>query len=70
MGLSSNIMQFYLSLTLYSYSSSTVVTCLTTFASKIGPVEQKGTILGILRSLGALARSMGPIVSALCNVKK
>lgn len=29
-----------------------------------GSVNQKGTVMGILRSLGALARAMGPIVAS------
>lgn len=30
-----------------------------------GSNEEKGTITGIIRSLGALARSLGPIFSSL-----
>ncbi|RWS27459.1 major facilitator superfamily domain-containing protein 10-like protein, partial [Leptotrombidium deliense] len=64
-GLSSNSIQLIIGLTLYSFSSATVVPCLTTVASTNGPVDQKGTILGIFRSLGSLARALGPILSSL-----
>lgn len=32
-----------------------------------GSASQKGTVMGILRSLGALARAIGPIMSATGN---
>lgn len=30
----------------------------------LGSASQKGTVMGILRSLGALARAMGPVVAS------
>lgn len=42
-----------------------VVTCMTTLTSKYGNFDQKGTVLGIFRSLGALARAIGPIVASM-----
>jgi len=30
----------------------------------LGSASQKGTVMGILRSLGALARALGPIVTS------
>ena len=39
-----------------------MVPCLTALASENGPESQKGTVLGIWRSLGALARALGPVV--------
>lgn len=63
-GSASGLTQLYLGLGLYSVSSAIVVPCLTTLASNHGPKEQKGSILGIFRSLGALARSLGPLVSS------
>lgn len=30
----------------------------------VGSASQKGTVMGILRSLGALARALGPIVAS------
>lgn len=37
---------------------------MTTLTSKYGNFDQKGTVLGIFRSLGALARALGPIMSS------
>ncbi|XP_033102842.1 major facilitator superfamily domain-containing protein 10-like [Anneissia japonica] len=54
----------YLGLTLFSFASATVVPCLTTLVSTFGKDDQKGTVLGIFRSLGALARAFGPIVAS------
>lgn len=36
-----------------------------TLASQYGSPKQKGTVMGIFRSLGALARATGPIVASL-----
>lgn len=62
-GLAQNVALLYLGMFLYAVSTSFVVTCLTTLASKYGNFDQKGSVLGIFRSLGALARALGPVVS-------
>lgn len=36
-----------------------------TMASEYGRAEQKGTVMGIFRSLGALARAVGPIIASI-----
>lgn len=38
---------------------------MTTLISEYGKHDQKGTVLGIFRSLGALARSLGPIFASI-----
>ena len=45
-------------------ASATVVPCLTTMISSYGSAEQKGTVMGIFRSLGALARAVGPMLAS------
>jgi len=45
-------------------AAATVPTFLTAVASSFGTVQQKGTVLGIFRSLGALARAFGPVVAS------
>lgn len=37
---------------------------MTTIVSKFGSSDQKGSVLGIFRSLGALARAIGPIIAS------
>lgn len=64
-GLASNQIQLYIGLTLYAFASATVVPCLTTVISSSGPPDQKGVILGTFRSIGALARALGPISASL-----
>ncbi|KAK3609229.1 hypothetical protein CHS0354_035168 [Potamilus streckersoni] len=64
MGFSGTATFIYISLILFSFASATVVPCLTTMISQHGGEDQKGTILGVFRSLGALARSLGPIVAS------
>lgn len=61
-----SLIQFYIGLCLYSFASAVVIPCLTTITTKIGQENQKGAILGILRSLGCLARASGPIFA--CTV--
>jgi len=39
---------------------------MTTLTSKYGNFDQKGSVLGIFRSLGALARALGPIIASAC----
>ncbi|XP_035846818.1 major facilitator superfamily domain-containing protein 10 isoform X2 [Sander lucioperca] len=62
-GLSWNITMLYVGLALYSFAAI-VVPCLSTLVSDHGSANQKGTVMGILRSLGALARALGPVVSS------
>lgn len=38
---------------------------MTTLISKFGNSDQKGSVLGIFRSLGALARAIGPILASV-----
>lgn len=65
-GLAKTIPILYTGLALFSFGSATVVPCLSTMISHHGNADQKGKIMGIFRSLGALARAIAPIVS--CSV--
>lgn len=65
MGLSTTISHIYFSLGLYSFSSSVVVPCLTTMISSHTPKDSKGEVLGTFRSIGALARAIGPCLAAI-----
>ncbi|UXI20434.1 uncharacterized protein NH340_JMT06377 [Sarcoptes scabiei] len=51
----------YFGLIPYAYSSAIVIPTLTTLISSFGPPNQKGVLLGIFRSIGALARALGPL---------
>ena len=57
-------MMLYSGLALYSYSSAVVVSCFTVMASNFGNFDEKGAIMGAFRSLGALARAIGPLVAS------
>lgn len=48
-----------------SVATAMVVPCMMTMASTYGYPQQKGTIMGIFRSLGALARAVGPIFASI-----
>jgi MFS family permease len=55
----------YVGLVFFSFASATVPPCLTAVVSAYGTVQQKGVVMGIFRSLGALARASGPVVASL-----
>lgn len=53
-----------LGLLLYSFAAAVVVPCLSSMVAGYGAPGQKGTVMGTLRSLGALARAVGPMVAS------
>jgi len=50
----------YLGLALYSISTAFVVPMLSSLVSQYGGDHQKGAVMGVFRSLGALGRALGP----------
>ncbi|XP_049530135.1 major facilitator superfamily domain-containing protein 10 isoform X2 [Anopheles darlingi] len=64
-GLAESSPVLYLGMILFAISTAFVVTCMTTITSQYGDFHQKGTVLGVFRSLGALARAVGPIVASI-----
>lgn len=65
MGLAKERNMLILGLLLFAVSTAMVVPCMMTMASQYGSEQQKGTVMGIFRSLGALARALGPIVASI-----
>lgn len=65
MGLASSVSHIYYSLVMYAISSAIVVPCLTTIISSKCPEESRGVVMGTFRSIGALARAIGPILACL-----
>jgi ferrochelatase len=55
----------YLGLFFLSVGSAMAIPCLTSLVSILTPSEVQGTSIGIFRSLGALARVVGPITASL-----
>lgn len=64
-GLAESSAMLYAGMILFAISTAFAVTCLTTLVSKYGNDDQKGSVLGIFRSLGALARALGPVVGSI-----
>ncbi|CAI5455072.1 unnamed protein product [Caenorhabditis angaria] len=54
----------YAGLFFYAIASATVVTCLTSLVHIVHPENEKGVLAGIFRSLGCLARALGPIIAS------
>ena len=48
--------------------SAVVIPCITAMTAAYGRADQKGAVMGTLRSLGALARAVGPLASSIGNV--
>lgn len=65
-GLASTQSLLYLGLLLFAVSTSMVVPSTMTLVSQFGSESQKGTVMGIFRSLGALARGLGPVIASVC----
>lgn len=65
-GLATTQTLLYLGLFLFAVSTSMVVPSTMTLVSQFGTESQKGTVMGIFRSLGALARGLGPVVASIC----
>ncbi|KFM11681.1 Major facilitator superfamily domain-containing protein 10 [Aptenodytes forsteri] len=63
-GWAANVTMLSVGLLLYSFAAAIVIPCLSAVVSGYGSASQKGRVMGILRSLGALARALGPILSA------
>ncbi|XP_026994132.1 major facilitator superfamily domain-containing protein 10 isoform X2 [Tachysurus fulvidraco] len=64
LGIAWNLIMLYVGLFLYSFAAAIVVPCLSAEVSGHGTASQKGTVMGILRSLGALARALGPVMAS------
>ncbi|CAG0882594.1 unnamed protein product [Darwinula stevensoni] len=64
-GLATTTAWLYFGLFFFSAGSAIVVPCLTTLVSGYGGERQRGLVLGTFRSLGALARAIGPLVASL-----
>lgn len=55
----------YLGLFFLAVGSAMVIPCLTSLVSMYTPADEQGRSIGIFRSLGAMARVIGPIVASL-----
>jgi ferrochelatase len=53
----------YLGLFLMAVGAAQVTPCLTALASRYAPDDEQGRVVGVFRSLGALARAIGPLLA-------
>lgn len=68
-GLADSGFLLYFGLFFLAVGSALIIPCLTSLVSLLSPKEVQGKALGIFRSLGALARVIGPIFASLCYWK-
>ncbi|MFG1494524.1 ferrochelatase [Halobacteriovorax sp. ZH4_bin.1] len=64
-GLAESSWLVYAGLFFLAVGSSLVIPCLTSLVSMYSPAQSQGHVIGVFRSLGALARVIGPIVASL-----
>ena len=64
-GLAQSSLVLYAGLFLMAVGSAQVIPCLTALASVYAPPHEQGRILGIYRSLGSLARGIGPLIACV-----
>ncbi|CAD6185079.1 unnamed protein product [Caenorhabditis auriculariae] len=64
--ISNSLTVFYFGMVFYAIASAIVVSCLTTLVHSVYPAQEKGVIAGVFRSLGCLARALGPMVASTC----
>ena len=64
-GFAPNTPVLYVGLFFLAAGSAQVIPCLTALASLYAPAHEQGRVLGVFRSLGALARGVGPLVACL-----
>jgi MFS family permease len=55
----------YVALFLMAVGSAQIIPCLSSLASAYAPAHVQGRVLGVFRSLGALARGVGPLVACV-----
>ncbi|KAJ0177309.1 hypothetical protein K1T71_007318 [Dendrolimus kikuchii] len=54
----------WVGLILYALSTAFAVSCMTSMGASAAPQASRGAVLGALRSLGALARALGPLLAS------
>jgi MFS family permease len=64
-GFSHHTWMLYLSTFFMAIGSAQVIPCITAMVSKYSPASEQGRVLGTFRSLGALGRTIGPLVACV-----
>lgn len=65
LGFTTYTWQLYVALTFLAFGSALVIPCLAALVSLFSPPQHQGEAIGVFRSLGALARALGPFVACL-----
>lgn len=65
LALANSTWQLYVALFFMAVGSAQIIPCLTSLASTYAPPDDQGRVLGVFRSLGALARGIGPLIACL-----
>ena len=62
-GMARSLLLLYLGLFLMAWGGGQIIPCLASLVSLYTPLHDQGRVLGIFRSLGALARGVGPLIA-------
>ena len=64
-GAAHQVWVLYLGLLFLAVGSALVMPCLSSLVSRYAPASRQGLALGVFRSMGSLARAVGPILGGL-----
>lgn len=64
-GAAKSLLLLYLGLFLMAWGGGQIIPCLASLVSLYTPLHDQGRVLGVFRSLGALARGIGPIIACI-----
>jgi MFS family permease len=64
-GYAHNLVVLYVGLFFMASGTALITPCMTALASLYTPLEAQGRVLGVFRSLGALGRGLGPLISCV-----
>ena len=64
-GLAQSVLLLYVGLGLLAAGSAAVMPSLSALVSRYSPADRQGMAMGIFRSMGSLARALGPILGGM-----
>lgn len=64
-GTAQSLFLLYLGLFLMAWGGGQIIPCLASLVSLYTPLHEQGRVLGVFRSLGALARGVGPLIACV-----
>ena len=64
-GMSESVILFYFAVGAMAVAAAMIIPCFTALVSMYTPSHEQGRVIGLFRSLGALARTIGPLLAGI-----